>query len=195
MISVIYRVPARQIVGGPAWLGSENYDVEARADHAYSLDDLHIMFQNLLADRFNLKIHKETREGQVFNLMVAKSGLKMKPNDTGQDLKIPISPGPNNLFVGEKVPMEYLCFWLGQQLQSDQRPVVDKTGLAGTYDFTLSFLPEFIPSIARDTLPPEMQSLPTIFVAVKEQLGLELRPAKGPVPTLLIDHVERPSPN
>src|SRR5580693_5885699 len=65
MISLMYKIPARQIKGGPDWLDSDRYDVEARADKPYNLDDLHIMYQNLLADRFNLKFHKETREGNV----------------------------------------------------------------------------------------------------------------------------------
>src|ERR1019366_6961091 len=79
MLSVMYRIPGRQIVGGPDWLSTEKFDVEARADHPYSIDDLHTMFQNLLADRFNLKLHKQLRVGPVYVLTIAKSGLKMTP--------------------------------------------------------------------------------------------------------------------
>ncbi len=139
MMSLMYKVPARQIKGAPDWLDSDRYDIEAKADHAYSIDDLHIMFQNLLADRFNLKFHKEIKEGPVYALMVDKSGSKMKVNESAQDFKIPMLPGPDNVFVGTRVPMQYLCWFLGQQLTAEERPVIDKTGLDKTYDFTLSF--------------------------------------------------------
>jgi uncharacterized protein (TIGR03435 family) len=195
MISVMYRIPLRQIVGGPEWLTSEKFDVEARADHPYSIDDLHIMFQNLLADRFNLKLHKEIRTGPVYVLTVAKSGLKMTPVDAGTDRHNPITTIGDNEAIGDRVPLNYLCFWLGQNLQNDERPVVDKTGLTGTYDFTLRFRPQLPPDVSAEGLSPEIQNLPSIFDAMKAQLGLELVPQKGPVEFLVIDHVEKPSGN
>ena len=93
MISLMYKVPMHQITGGPAWLATDNYDIEARTDRPYDLDDLHVMFQNLLADRFNLKLHKEIKEGPVYALTVDKSGLKMKLNESEQDYAIPITFG------------------------------------------------------------------------------------------------------
>jgi uncharacterized protein (TIGR03435 family) len=184
MLSVMYRVPLRQIVGGPSWLSSERFDVQVRADHSYSIDDLHIMFQNLLADRFHLKLHKEIREGPVYTLSIAKSGLKMNPVAAGKNRTAPISDAPN-----------YLCYWLGLKLQYDQRPVVDKTGLTGTYDFKLSFRPQLPPDASQENQSPELENLPSIFEAVKDQLGLELTRQKGPVEALVIDHVERPTEN
>jgi uncharacterized protein (TIGR03435 family) len=169
--------------------------VQVRADHPYSIDDLHIMFQNLLADRFNLKLHKESRLGPVYVLTVAKSGLKMNPVDAGKDRNIPITDGPHHQFIGSRVPLNYLCFWLGQRLQNDQRPVVDKTGLSATYDFKLSFRPQLPPDASTEGQSPELDSLPSIFQAVRDQLGLELEPQKGPVETLVIDHIEKPSEN
>ncbi len=195
MLSVMYRVPGRQITGGPEWLYSERFDVLARTDRAYSIDDLHLMFQNLLADRFNLKLHRQTKMGPVYVLMVASSGLKMKPVDPGKDRHSPITTGPNDETIGSRVPMNYFCFWLGQNLQSDQRPVIDTTGLIGTYDFRLTFRPELPPEASTQALSPEVQNLPSIFAALKDQLGLELVPQKGPVETLVIDHVEKPSAN
>jgi uncharacterized protein (TIGR03435 family) len=195
IFALMYKVPIRQITGGPDWLATEGYDIEARADHSYSIDDLHLMMQNLLADRFNLKFHKETREGPVYALTVDKSGLKMKPDGTGQGMTIPIVPGGAGKVVGTRVPMQYLGWWLGQQLQNDGRPVIDKTGLDQSYDFTLSFMPQLPPNASRDSLPPELQELPSIFDALKEQLGLKLEPEKGPVEYYVIDQVERPSPN
>lgn len=195
MLTVMYRIPRRQIVGGPDWLSSEKFDIEARADHAYSIDDLHVMFQNLLADRFRLKLHKEIRVGPVYVLTVAKSGLKMTPVDAGNVRNIPITNGPNHEFVGSRVPMNYLCFWLGQRLQSDERPVVDRTGLTGTYDFRLAFRPELPPNASGDGMQPDAENRPSIFDALKRQLGLELTPQRGPVETLVVDHIEKPSEN
>ncbi len=142
MLSVMYRIPHRQIIGGPEWLGTEKFDVLARTDHSYSIDELHTMFQNLLADRFNLKLHRQTKLGPVYILTVASSGLKMVPVDSGIDRHNPITSGPNYEVTGSRVPMNYFCFWLGQNLQNDQRPVIDRTGLTGTYDFTLAFQPQ-----------------------------------------------------
>jgi uncharacterized protein (TIGR03435 family) len=195
MITTAYRAPARQIVGGPDWIDSAHYEIEAKADHTYGLDDLHEMLRNLLVDRFNLRLHKETREGPVYALMVDKSGVKMKPDGTGQGLKIPIEFGKPGEFIGNRVPIQYLCYWLGQQLQNDGRPVIDNTGLNQSYDFKLSFLPELPPNISRDSLPPEMQNLPSIFDALRQQLGLKLEAKKGPVEYYVIDHVDKPSAN
>jgi len=195
MISLMYKVSGRQISGGPDWLNSESYDIEAKADRAYSLDDLHVMFQNLLADRFNLKFHKEVREGPVYALVMAKSGPKMKVNESPQDFEIPIGGGKDGLTHGTRVPMEYLCYWLGQVLRNDNRQVIDKTGLTGNYDFTLSFLPDLPPGFDKANLPPEVLDRPSIFDALKTQLGLKLEAQKGPVEYYVIDQAEKPAGN
>ena len=195
MISLMYKVPMRQIEGGPDWINTERYDIEARADGAYSLDDLHTMFQNLLADRFNLKFHKESREGNVYALTVDPAGLKMKANETPENFNIPLIPRDQTTFVGTRVPMSYLSWWLGQQVQRDSRPVIDKTGLVGNYDFTLSFLPPLPPDVSRDDLPAEVRDKPSIFDAVRDQLGLRLEAQRGPVEHYVIDHIEKPSEN
>jgi uncharacterized protein (TIGR03435 family) len=189
MISLMYQVPTRQIKGGPGWLDSDRYDISAKADHSYSRDDLHIMFQNLLADRFNLKMHKETREGPVYALSVDKPGSKMELNRSEQDFKIPITYSGDSV-VGKRVSMQYLCWWLGQMLQREERPVIDKTGLDGNYDFTLRFAPER----ALDSAS-EADDRPSIFDALRDQLGLKLQAEKGQVEYYVIDHVEKPSDN
>ncbi len=195
MISLMYRVPMRQITGGPDWLASDRYDVEARTDGSYSVDDLHLMFQNLLTDRFNLKFHIETKEGNVYALMLDTPGSKMKANASPQDYKIPMNFGQDGVAVGARVPMPYLCWWLGQQLQTTQRPVIDLTGLTGNYDFTLSFMPELPPDVSKDNFSPELRDRPSIFDAVKQQLGLKLVPQKGPIDHYIIDSIDRPSDN
>ena len=194
MISLMYRVPMRQITGGPDWLETDRYNVEARADRYYSINDLHIMYQNLLADRFNLKFHIETKEGPVYALMVDTPGSKMKINESAQDFRIPMNFAPEGA-VGTRVPMPYLCWWLGQQLQNSGRPVIDLTGLDKNYDFTLSFMPELPPDVSKENLSPEVRDRPSIFEALKQQLGLKLLPQKGPVEHYIIDHIDRPTDN
>jgi uncharacterized protein (TIGR03435 family) len=194
MISLMYRVPMRQISGEPDWVDNDRYDIEARTDGSYSVDDLHTMFQNLFADRFNMKFHIETKEGNVYALMLDTPGSKMKVNETPQDYQIPINFGPEGV-IGRRVPMPYLCWWLGQQVQNTQRPVINLTGLDKNYDFTLSFLPELPPDVSKDNLSQEVRDRPSIFDAVKQQLGLKLVPQKGPVEHYVIDQIDRPSDN
>ncbi len=195
MISLMYKVPIREISGGPEWLNSDLYDVQAKTDRAYSVDDLHVMFQNLLADRFGLRFHMESHEGAVYNVTVDRGGLKMKPNDTPQDFKIPVTPTGPGSYSGVRVPMPYLCWFISQQLQSTGRPVVDTTGLSGNFDFVLSFAPELPPGVNQENVPPELQNRPVLIDALREQLGLRLEAAKGPVQTMVIDDVTKPSEN
>jgi uncharacterized protein (TIGR03435 family) len=195
MISLMYKVPMRQISGGPEWLNSDFWDIEAKADHSYNLDDLHTMFQNLLADEFRLKFHKDIKEGPVYALSVDKAGSKMKLNETSQDFEIPIKGGRDGVITGTRVPMQYFSWWLGQILQRDERPVIDKTGLDKFYDFTLSFSPEVPPGFNKENLPPGLLDRPTIFDALKQQLGLKLEPQKGPVEFYVIDHAEKSAAN
>jgi uncharacterized protein (TIGR03435 family) len=91
--------------------------------------------------------------------------------------------------------MEYLCWFVGQQMRNDPRPVIDKTGLTQVYSFTLTFAPELPPGLTREDLLPELQDMPTIADAVHDQLGLRLEPAKGLVDNYVIDHVDQPSAN
>jgi uncharacterized protein (TIGR03435 family) len=193
MISLMYKVPERQIKGGPDWMAQDRYDVEARVDGTYSLDDLHIMFQHLLEDRFGLKFHIETKDGPIYALTVDPSGLKMTENKKPQDYEIPMIPKGMGDFTGTRVPMGYFAWFLGQQLQQESRPVVDETGLTGFYDFKLQFMPMLPPDFPLDKLPPEAQNRPSIADAVRDQLGLRLTKQNGPVEYYAIDKLERPS--
>lgn len=195
MISVMYRMPIANVRGGPSWLDNDLWNLEAKADHTYSLDDLHKMFQNLLADEFKLKFHRESKEGPMFALMVNKSGSKMKVNEGPPNFETPIDGHRGGVAVGTRVPMEYLCYWLKQMLGNDDRPVIDKTGLAGFYDFTLTYLPELPQGFDKANLPPEMLERPSIFEALRDQLGLKLEAQKGLVEYYVIDYVEKPSAN
>ena len=197
IISLMYKLPMRQIEGGPAWVGNDDYDIDAKAEEPTTIDNLHLMFQNLLADRFNLKYHMETRQGPVYALTVDKAGVKMtrNPNAEAWSGNYPIDGRGRGDFTGTRVTTKYLCYWLGLMLQRDERPVVDETHLTGTWDFTLKFLPELPPGVSRDQLPPDLADRPSLFDAMPEQLGLRLEPAQGPVQYFVIDHIDRPSPN
>lgn len=195
IISLMYKIPMRQILGGPEWLDSERYDIDAKAAHPENLDDLHTMFQNLLADDFKLQFHKESKEGPVYALMVDKGGSKMKLNETEQDFKIPISPTGPAKISGVRVPMGYFCWWLGQALQQEQRPVIDRTGMDKFYDFNLAFLPDLPPGVNKENLPAELLDRPSLFDALRQQLGLKLEPQKGPIDYFVIDHAEKAAVN
>lgn len=194
MTALMYWVTFRQIIGGPAWFNTDPYDIDAKADRSYNIDDLHAMFQNLLADDFKLKFHKEVKEGPVYALVVDKPGLKMKVNESEQDFKIPITPGANGINIGTRVPMRYLAWWLSGVLDGDGRPVIDRTGLTGNYDFTLAFAPPQPPSAPGESSSVE-PNRPNIFDALKQQLGLRLEARRGPVEFYVIDHVEKPAEN
>jgi uncharacterized protein (TIGR03435 family) len=198
MISLMYKIPIFQIIDGPDWINTSRWNIQAKAGRGgYTLDELHEMYQNMLADQFKLKFHRETKEGPVYALTVDKSGLKMKINNNPEPLKASISGnsvGPDG-FVGHSVQMQYLTWWLGQLLQEDRRPVINKTGLDGYYDFKLAYLPELAPDFPRDRVPPDALNRPNIFQAVREQLGLRLEPQKGPVEYFIVDSIEKPATN
>jgi len=198
MISAVYNIPISSIKGGPAWLDKDVWNVEAKADHAYSRDDLHTMFQNLLADEFKLKFHEETKQGPFYALTVAKSGSKLKFSDSPEDLDAPMIDGHRGgLTVGKRVSMQYLCYWLKRFvfLYYDERPVIDKTGLTGYYDFTLRYMMELPPGFDKSNFPPEVLARPSIFDALQDQLGLKLEAQKGPVTYYVIDYAEKPPAN
>lgn len=195
MIAYMYRIPARQIIGGPSWLKDDRYDVDAKADKKHTVDDLNTMYQNMLVDRFHLKFHIETREANAYVLTIDKSGSKMKVNDQPQSYDMPMTFSGIGVWHGNRVPMPYFCWLLSQNLQDDERPVVDLTGLTGFYDFTLSFLPQNLPQQVHDNLPQETLDRPNLFDALREQLGLKLTAQKGPVQYFVIDHIDRPTEN
>ena len=205
LIREAYEVEDNQISGAPAWLDSERYDIEAKADKSVAdelqklsfdqrLVEYRRMLQALLGDRFQLTLHRETKELPVYALVIAKKGPKLQETHPGDNDPTGMTFGWG-LLKGEGVPIALLVRHLSRQ-QLD-RPVVDKTGLTGKYDFTLKWIPDDrrTPTVGQqgtdDTPPPG----PSIFTAIQEQLGLRLEPQKGPVEVLVIDHVERPSEN
>ena len=199
MIQVAYRVKAEQIVGGPGWMDTDRFDMEAKAEKPSSGDELHVMLMNLLADRLQLKFHHEKKEMRMYALTVGKGEPKLTPHPeaNGGD---PWIDQAQVKFLHIKMkatsaPMAYFAFRLAQMMDL---PVVDLTNLPGDYDFNLEFtreLPPNFPEGGKINGEDPDTSGPSVFEAVKQQLGLELKAQKGPVDVIVIDHVEKPAGN
>lgn len=218
LIQMTYGTRQDLILGAPGWADSSRYDFDAKVAGS-DLDILkkltseqrRSMLLPALADRFKLKVHNETKQLPVFELVVAKGGSKLKeatPGDTyangikgtdGTGHAGMMRMGPGQL-TGQGVPIATLVNLLAQQLR---QTVIDKTGLTGTYDLDLTWTPDPGSSPmfkGNDGAPPRADSAPdsagpSIFTAIQEQLGLKLQSVKGPVETLVVDHIEMPSEN
>jgi len=178
-----------------AKLGEEEVAAEQKMPFAQRPDRWALMMQALLADRFQLKTSETTKDASVYELIVAKGGAKLKPSVVEGDgtkgpTKSPLQGGPGKL-QAVAVPMSTLTGALGRLPDlGGGRMVVDRTGLTGRYDWTLTWTPA-------NTEPGALANsdAPDLFTAVQEQLGLKLLPAKTPVQVLVVDHIERPSAN
>ncbi len=200
-----YGIPAPQIVGGPSWFGSERFDVEAKADDDSAAQMEKIshdaretmqqqMMQQLLADRFHLAVHWETKEIPVYAIVVAKGGPKFAQS-TADEGHTGSSSGNGRLKV-TGLTMTGFAETLTQVLSRElERVVVDQTGLDGKYDLALNWSSEADSAAASDTGSKGAPSGPSVFTSIQEQLGLKLVSTKGPVRTLVIDHLEPPSEN
>lgn len=192
-----YDVRCRdQLAGLPDWAepSGGTFDIEARMDGDALVDfqklssdrqqaQAALMLQSLLADRFKLKVHHETRVISVYALMVAKSGFKLKQSEAPENL-YGMMEGRNSIYIrGGPIGARFIAGL------SDKtgRIVIDKTGLTGSYDIDFKWTPD--EDIAAGV------SGPSLFTALEEQLGLKLVPAKAPLDVLVIDHIEKPSEN
>jgi uncharacterized protein (TIGR03435 family) len=225
LVRIAYDVKEFQISGGPSWIDSDSYDVTAKAESNFSPDEMRPMLQALLADRFKLAIHRETKEAAVYELTAAKGGIKLAASKEGSCTKFdPKSPPPALPRPGDKPPnfcgnirvgrglidasgitMDRFLMVLSDMLG---RTTIDKTGFTGNFDVHLEFTPdEATPGAAfgpagpggpgdpGKPVPSGDSTGPNVFTALQEQLGLRAVPAKGQVEMLVIDHVERPSEN
>ena len=210
LITLVYRVQDDQIVGGPDWLNTDKYDVEAKLNSAevdrrqglsndQQVEEMRAMVQMLLENRFKLAVHHETRRVPVYALVLVQSSHQQlasaKPGDTYVDgpkdraTGRPLGPGSllfpeinSNKLVAQAIPIGLLVHWLASE-QLD-RVVVDKTGLTGIYDITLQ-----LPAKSTNTW-----SEPVLTEALEPQLGLKLEPQESPVEVLVVDSAERPAP-
>lgn len=200
LIGFAYDVRDHQITGIPKALESARFTIDAKAPDGVAVAPpngaakIRLMVQSLLAERFKLAVHKETREEQVFELVADKGGIKMK-EAANQDKGGPsgIRGGGRGKLTGMATPIPFLTNVLSQQLG---RSVVDKTGLDAKYDFTLEWTPDpGAPGPQIDAGAPPDPNGPSLFTAVQEQLGLKLQSAKGPVELIVVDHAEMPTGN
>jgi uncharacterized protein (TIGR03435 family) len=190
LIMLAYNVTPNQISGVPSSLGRETYDIEAECEHPIKQAQALRMLQTLLADRFKLILHRETKEQPIYALVVAKGGPKLR--EDAQE-----SAPDRRGFVYKSTSMSVLALILSQ---TTGRTVVDKTGLNGRYDFSLEYTPERAGKGVPEGREEGREGAsnpngPSIFTAVQEQLGLKLEPQKGPVEFIVVDHAEEPSAN
>lgn len=229
-----------QLVGGPSWIRTDQYDVEAKVDDALGEKfakappdkpyfrapskevtyQMQLMMQSMLVERFNLKVHREMREGPVFALVVAKGGAKFlhtKLPELDAAMRNPGQPPPRlppctpgTMCMVRQASMSELAYiiWdFGEHgvVSEIGRPVIDQTGLKGDYYIQLQWAPELRPGTMFNGTPignpgagagpPPESSGPSFMTALQEQLGLKLEPTKGPVEYVVVDHVDRPTEN
>ena len=207
LLQIAYGFDA-PVVGAPDWIANTFYDIKARSDEASDaklarLTDNEVRLEKrnairvLLADRLGLKTHLETRNSSIYNLIVDKGGVKMQivpapPPPADGEAPPPSRPADVKAngsqhgleFVGSDATMRAICGVLSSMVEA---PVVDKTGLTGTYNYTLQF--------GREWSEHDAESWPSIFTAVQEQLGLKLEGAHESVPNLVVDHITKPTEN
>jgi bla regulator protein BlaR1 len=229
LVRVAYGLPpsiaTTRVFGGPAWIDNNRYDVDGKIPDAVFAEiqksqklrreQMLLMVQSLLAERFKLVAHVETREMPIYELVVAKSGPKLtlaKPAQPGDDAPPPppapgAMPKPGDMRQGLMVlpktrnVMEMTA--KGQTLDALAQmpffglgvPVVNKTGLTARYDFTLDWTPDPGAAATNAADAPAEVEAPSVYTALEEQLGLKLVSTKGPVEVIVIDHIELPSEN
>jgi uncharacterized protein (TIGR03435 family) len=211
----------------PKWVSTDKFDIEARGPANATKDQMRLMMQALLAERFQVAVHFETHEVPVLAMTLVKPGKTgpgLRPHAEGPSCETPPRP---ELFppVCDAMPMMFeggqrrgggrnitpaMIAWRLPSLGNLDRPGIDRTGLTGTFDFTIKWTPDPTPPGATRTIPrtgsassapaPSLRSEPDaeepgFIQALREQLGLKLESTKGSVETLIIDHVERPSEN
>ena len=184
VIGQAYRVQQYQI-SGPGWLETERFDITAKLLPGSSSLQVAQMLQALLADRFKMTIHRETKELPVYALVVAKGGPKLKSSES--DYGISSNSNRASRRVTAKATMERFAEFLSEETG---RPVFDQTGLTGSYDFAIEWAVD-------DVIAPNDSSVgPSLFTALQEHLGLKLDSTKGPVEIVVVDHAARaPSEN
>jgi uncharacterized protein (TIGR03435 family) len=221
LITWAYQIQGFQLVGGPEWLPNDRFDITASAGRDLpatgfgAVAPAMLMMRALLVERFGLGVHGETRELPIYALVIARAdgrlgpGLRRSATDCAALIKagasgtqpVPPPPGPDGrprcgltgrsgAIMAGGYPLSQFTRFLAPQVQ---RVVVDRTGLTGDWDIDLAFTP---PQAAGSTDPAASDPNSTsLFTALQEQLGLKLEPARGPVEVLVIDRVERPSPD
>ncbi len=178
------RWQADDVVGGPAWLDSDRWDIVAKAESRTA--NMLPMIRSLLAERFKLTVHHETKERPIYLLTVARRDGRLGPSlrpTTGPTSFL----GSTGIVTGRAVTMRQLAALLGS---AAGRPVTDRTGLRDTYDVELKWTPTGAAGASGGDVGRDG---PDVFTAIQEQLGLKLEPSRGPLDVLVVDRVERPT--
>jgi uncharacterized protein (TIGR03435 family) len=195
LIKLAYGIHASQIVGAPAWIASDRFDVEGvpRGEGMPNDRQFKAMLQKLLADRFQLAFHREQRELPAFVLVPGNGTPTLAPTKAPGSLPV-AGIGPGRFYGVNATTTDFATTLQGAALD---RPVIDQTGLTGRWDFTLEWTPD--PSQfgghALPVGPPDANRPPALFTAIQEQLGLKLESKRAAVDVLVIDRVENPSDN
>lgn len=185
LIEQAYDVRDFQVVGGPSWIGSQQYDINAKIDGNPTDEQMRVMMQSLLADRFKLQVHRDTKEMPCYALVVAKGGSKLKALEMDAEGK-PKNGGMSmsrGSFTGQGLPVKAIAHAVEQVLG---RAVIDRTGLTGNFDFKLEWTPDEARTDGEGA---------SIFTALQEQLGLRLENTRGQVGIVVVDHLEKPTEN
>lgn len=213
LIQRAYGVVGFQVIGGPSWINTDGYDIEAKPESNTDEKRMWLMLQTLLADRFKLSMHRETRDLPVYDLLAMKGGPKLPPPERacsdapplpqrGQPRPQPpcgpgiVASGTGRALDGISVSMPALVRLLSMIVG---REVIDKTGVTDRFALHVDFAPDDalvgLPPAGPEASRPAEGARPSLFVALPEQLGLRLQKSTGPVEVLVIDRVERPSEN
>jgi uncharacterized protein (TIGR03435 family) len=201
IIAFTYGVQQKQVVGGPAWMGTDHFDLSAQPDLEGQPSDKQwkSMIKKLLAERFGLKFHADKREMAAYVLTVAPGGNKMTPNPSGGAL-----PGLGFGRLGRLTARNATMTDFAGLMQSTvfDRPVVNNTALDGRWDFVLKWTPDETQfpdaPAAMKVAPPQPDAAdapPSVYKAMQEQLGLKLESTKAQVDVMVVDHVEKPTDN
>lgn len=192
LIMEAYNLKIYQLEGATLdWQQNIFYDVAARAGEGTTptRDEFRKMLQNLLVERFNFKFHREQKEMPVYAMIVEKDGPKFEESANDEAFVAYHGVhGRNRSLSASHIAMQSLANEIGSIFSLD-RPVIDRTGLKGTYDLKIEATPEY--NFNRDQQPGDI----SVFSAIREQLGLKLDPEKGNVEVLIVDHLEKPSEN
>jgi len=175
LICTAWDLEPSQLAGGPSWLGSDRYDIIAKTSPNATQADLRIMLQALLAERLGLVTHRETKDTTVYALIAPKGAAKLKATTGDQRMPLVFAPPARLIAQGSTMPALALAL-----TRPAGRKVIDQTGIAGAFDFTLTY-----------SADDGADGAPSIFTALQDQLGLKLEPQKGQTEVLVIDHAER----
>jgi uncharacterized protein (TIGR03435 family) len=190
-----YNIHPDQLVGGPSWLRSEKFDILAdpETEKRPTSDQMKLLVQQLLADRFHLTMHPEQKVLPVYALVRTSDAPKLTPSTAADPNGIPaVAYSPIGKLEAGNATMVNLATFL-QRFILD-RPAVDQTGITGHFDLTLRFTPDnfHLNGVLLD--PSQDPTLPPgLFTAIKEQLGLKLQPTKAPTSVFVIDHIDHPT--